>query len=91
MTVKERREEVQEMVKNKPYNDSEYSKVHRRIIIRSAFNMCIVHRDMEFFYDMLNCTKVEELKEMLEWDEQRSKIAGRPFRTTIRKYLRELK
>lgn len=78
------------MVKDKPYDDSEYSKSYRRRNIRLAFNACIVHRDMEFFYDMLDCTKIEELKEIIEWDEQHSKLAGRPFRTTIRKYLRDI-
>lgn len=91
MTVKERREEVQEMVKGKSYDDSEYGKFLRRKHIRAAYFACLDHHNFEFFYDMLDCTKVEELKEIISLDEQETKLFGKPFRTAIRKYLRELR
>lgn len=90
MTVKERRQEVQEMYKYYSYDDSEAGKYVRRRRLRAAYCACLDHNNFEFFNDMLDCTKVEELKEIMSLDEREGGVFGRPFRTAIRKYLREI-
>lgn len=90
MTVKSRRQQVQEMTKDYSYDDSEYGKLLRRKRIRAAYFVCLDHHNFEFFYDMLDCTRVEELKEIIILDEQETKQLGRPFRTAIRRYLRDI-
>lgn len=90
MTVKSRRQQVQEMTKDYSYDDSEYGKLLRRKRIRVAYFVCLDHHNFEFFYDMLDCTRVEELKEIISLDEQETKILGRPFRSAIRRYLRDI-
>lgn len=91
MTVKERREAIQELISNKPYDESEFAKYCRRERLKASYEVGMMFGNMEVFQNNLDGTKIEELKEIIDLDEKETRLSGKPYRTAIRKYLRELR